>query len=131
VSMRGGEIFPNEPVHERGQPVDLSLSRTVGSPAGENRDIALAVERFDGSYTRALVTGLSGQEVRIVEPSPTQKGFGFIYPRSLSRYLEEIWPRQARMGKAAIEGPETRISSGEDAWLAYVPLTQPSSGSRK
>src|SRR5262249_36765470 len=85
--VKGQDIFPNlEPSNE--QPVDVFFACALGSPSNEIKDPKNSAKVYKSVYTEALLLGLQGKRVDLLEEMEDGKYVvGLVRPKPLSDYL--------------------------------------------
>jgi hypothetical protein len=124
-SVRGVEVFPNEPGGDRSQPVDVFYACLLGKTAAEIPDAALAAGHYKALYTTVLLEALGGRLADVLERD-TQAGDGsrIVRPTRLEAYLEAELPRRIRdaglLGKVN-QSPDAVLIASDLTWISRLP----------
>jgi len=130
LEVKGGDIFPNNPVDGLERPVDSYFACARGKPALEIRDPLEAARGFSGVYTEVLSECLMGRHAGILdvglEDGVTTARVGAW---KLADHLVAEVPRRikARLRKSPSlnQTPVGRITS-RDGWVSRLAPYQPS-----
>lgn len=109
--ITGSLITPNKPNLDAQQYVDVFYATRLGAPAIE---IAADAASYVAVYTLALEMALGGGIPQLIDQ-------GYIRPRPLGDWLKTNVPRllaQMKPSGLLSQGPEARICSPPEAWVA-------------
>ncbi|WP_408999155.1 caspase domain-containing protein [Syntrophus buswellii] len=131
LQIKGGEVFPNEPVSGTEKPVDILFSCARGKPSLEIVDPAAAAaeaaKRYSALYTEVLLDYLTGRHQETLHPVEED---GRVVAELRLGELADCLKRDvpARLAAMKIDPklnqlPDDRISRHtEDAWIARMPF---------
>jgi acylphosphatase len=113
--VMGQAVFPSAPARDRPGAVDQFHNVVrIDRPLAEVSNLIEEAKRYTPTYTSLLLSALRGNDRSLLEE---RQGVKFLRPRTLGQYLAKVAPTlSASVG--AKQEPETRIESGDDAWLA-------------
>lgn len=124
-SIKGGGIFPNDPVDGMERTfVDGFFACARGKPSLEVRDPNLSAQSYRAIYTDAISSALCGMELEALTAG-TEKGqaIALVHPWRLQDFLQEKVPKriQALLSKQPTvnQTPVARIGS-RDRWLSKI-----------
>ena len=126
-SVRGVEVFPNEPGGERARPVDVFYACLLGKSAAEIPDAALAAGNYKALYTTVLLEALSGSLADLLErDAQAEDGSRIVRPMRLEAYLEAELPHRIRdaglLGKVN-QSPDAVLIASDSTWISRVPAS--------
>jgi hypothetical protein len=122
-NVRGQDVFPNDAVSDRTQPVDQFFACRLGRTAAEIRDPAEAASGFTALYTSALLDAVSGLAPSVLEPGDDAGDAAkYVKPARLRDYLEQEVPRrivERRMAARVNQSPDAIVLAHTN-WLARL-----------
>jgi len=124
-SVRGVEVFPNDPSGDRSRPVDVFYACLLGKTAAEIPDPALAAGNYKALYTAALLDALNGSLADVLErDAEADDGTRIVRPTRLKTYLEAELPRRIReaglLGKVN-QSPDAVVIASESTYISRIP----------
>jgi hypothetical protein len=124
-NVRGIDIFPNDGAGDRARPVDQFYACLLGRTAAEIKDAGTAASNYTALYTQALLDGLSGQQLDLLELSGVADDPArYVKARRLEKYLEREVPlrvKALRLENKVNQNPDAIITSDRE-WLSRIEI---------